>query len=178
MSPEFIDILILPFYSTLNSVFSAQTLKLHVSSLVIRLDRAKRLDEYENFEHDMVTYLAFIQYLQSTPEGPISLNYFDPKEFTDYFCDDYFGLRNKLIKMVTQLREIATHNKRAATAHYRSRQGTDSFPTHGTSSSVQGVKLLGFQKTIPTLLEKKMMMSNPGCQMLGYPLTAPSSQSH
>ena len=60
MSLDFIHLILLPYYQTLNSVFSAHTLKLHVSSLIIKLNRAKRLDDYEHFEQDFITYLSFV----------------------------------------------------------------------------------------------------------------------
>ena len=96
ISPEYIDGFILPKYQTVNEIFASQTLSLHAVILVMQINRANRLDDYEELENDMITYLGFIHYLKEFPEGPLGLKYFNPREFSDYLCDQYFSLREKI----------------------------------------------------------------------------------
>ena len=179
MSIGFISDFLLPRYDTVNSIFFAKTLSLHSIMLITQLHRMRRLDDYENMEEDLIVYFAFIQYLQTYPEGPLSLTYFDPKDFSAFLCEQYFTFREKLVDSVTKLRNIKAHNTRVSTVKYRENtkertEGDKHKPKVEFGSSVQGgykrqmLKLLTNQKTLT-----KLSLSGECLSKLS--LTCPSS---
>jgi hypothetical protein len=139
LSTSYIHEFVLPQYSTLNDVFGAPTMRLHAVSLVNQLHQVARLDEYEDFECDMITYLSFIQFLKLKPESAWNISCFDPLDFIDFFDNMYFTHHEMLLNTVTKLRTIAQHNKRESTLQFRER-GTDSSSQQHVAlvSSVQG----------------------------------------
>ena len=51
--------------------------------MVSQLHRVNRLDEYEEFEQDLIIHFCFIHYLQERPVE--SLHQFNPQTFTTFF---------------------------------------------------------------------------------------------
>ena len=136
ISIEYINDFILPLYPTLDDVFLSTTLSLHAVSLIISLNRASKLDDYEELEHDLVTFLGFIQYSKECPED-VTPDSFDIHEYCSYLLDQYLDLREKLVAAVTKMRNICEHNTKANTAKYRARTASASKPKVGFASPVQ-----------------------------------------
>ena len=137
ISMEYINHFILPLYSTLDDVFSSSTLSLHAVTLIINLNQASRLDDYEHFEEDLITFFGFIQYCKDCHET-LTYGSFNPKEFANYLYDQYFHHREKVASAALKLRLICQHNSKTHTTKYRARTASASKPTVGFASPVQG----------------------------------------
>ena len=169
MSIGFINDFLLPRYDTVNSIFSAKTLSLHSIMLITQLHRMRRLDDYENIEEDLIVYFAFIQYLQTYPEGPLSLTNFDPQDFSAFLCEQYFTFCEKLVDSVTKLRNIKAHNTRVSTTKYREciekrTKGNTLKPTFEFASSAQGgykrqLTILTSQRNLAKLISSEECLS-------------------